>query len=127
MSSYYSECEGIPEYIIKLEKACNILVRASLPMLDKQLLTIASASVFASQDFPRATEDWERQLPVAKHGQRGRLHSIVSIKNAPVSSNCKEVVTLAQLTQQGSPTKLPLALILTWMDWPTQPRKTHSN
>ena len=58
MSSYYAECEGIPQYIIKLEKARNILVRAILPMSDKQLLTIASASVFASQDFPCATEDW---------------------------------------------------------------------
>ena len=66
MSSYYAKCEGIPKYIIKLEKARNILVRASLPMSDKQLLTIASASVFASQDFPRATEDWEHQLPEVK-------------------------------------------------------------
>jgi hypothetical protein len=66
MSSYYANCEGILKYIIKLEKARNILVHASLPMSDKQLLTIASASIFASQDFPCATEDWERQLPAAK-------------------------------------------------------------
>jgi hypothetical protein len=35
-------------------------------MSDQQLLTIASASVYASQDFTRATEDWERLLPAAK-------------------------------------------------------------
>ena len=66
MSSYYTKCEGISEYIIKLEKARNILVRASLPMSEKQLLTIALTSVFAPQEFPRATEDWERLLPEAK-------------------------------------------------------------
>jgi hypothetical protein len=35
-----------------LKKARTTLVRAGLPMLDKQQLMIASASVFASQDFP---------------------------------------------------------------------------
>jgi hypothetical protein len=35
-------------------------------MPDQQLLTIALASMFASQDFPCATEDWERLLPVAE-------------------------------------------------------------
>ena len=35
-------------------------------MLDKQLLTIALASVFASQDFSCAMEDWECLLQEAK-------------------------------------------------------------
>ena len=35
-------------------------------MSDKQLLIIASASVFASQDFPQATEDWEHLLSALK-------------------------------------------------------------
>ena len=52
MASYYAQCEGIPEYNIMLKKARTTLVRAGLPMLDKQQLMIASASVFASQDFP---------------------------------------------------------------------------
>lgn len=66
MASYYTLCEGIPEYIIMLEKARTTLVRAGLPMSDKQLLTIASASVYASQDFPRASEDWERLTTLGK-------------------------------------------------------------
>jgi len=35
-------------------------------MSDRQLLTIALASVCASQDFPCATEDWEHLLPATK-------------------------------------------------------------
>ena len=64
MSSYYATCDGIPEYIIMLEKARLKFARADLPMSDKQLLIIANASVYGSQDFIRASEDWER-LPSA--------------------------------------------------------------
>ena len=64
MSGYYENCEGVPEYINKLEKARIKLERANLPMSDQQVLAIASASVFASQHFVRANEDWER-LPTA--------------------------------------------------------------
>jgi hypothetical protein len=66
MSGFYAECEGVPEYINKLEKARIKLERGRLPMSDQQLLAIASASVFASQHFVRANEDWERLLPAAK-------------------------------------------------------------
>ena len=60
MSSYYATCDGIPEYMIMLEKARLKFARADLPMSDKQLLIIANASVYGSQDFIRASEDWER-------------------------------------------------------------------
>jgi hypothetical protein len=60
MSTYYANCDGIPEYIIMLEKARLKFARADLPMSDKQLLIIANASVYGSQDFIRASEDWER-------------------------------------------------------------------
>ena len=60
MSSYYANCNSIPEYIIMLEKARLKFARADLPMSDKQLLVIANASVYGSQDFIRASEDWER-------------------------------------------------------------------
>ena len=63
MSSYYANCDGIPEYIIMLEKARLKFARADLPMSDKQLLIIANASVYGSQDFVRASEDWERLTP----------------------------------------------------------------
>jgi hypothetical protein len=63
MSSYYANCDGIPEYIIMLEKARLKFARADLPMSDKQLLIIANASVYGSQDFVCASEDWERLAP----------------------------------------------------------------
>ena len=72
-------------------------------MSDHQLLTIASASVYASQDFTRATEDWERLLPAAKtwaawkiaylraHRERARLLQAqggnIGSANAALSNN----------------------------------------
>ena len=66
MMSYYAEFDGIPEYIMKLEKACIILLCGNLTMSDQQLLNIASASIFASQDFLEATREWERLTSAAK-------------------------------------------------------------
>ena len=108
MASYYAQCEGIPEYIIMLEKARTTLVRAGLPMSDKQLLTIASASVFASQDFPRASEDWERLTTANKtwtawktaflraHRERARL------LQAQGGTNIGGLANSAGFTQQSA-------------------------
>jgi hypothetical protein len=59
MMQYYAQIDGIPEYINKLEEAQRKLARANLPMLDDQLLAIASTSVLASGHFPRSTDEWE--------------------------------------------------------------------
>jgi len=56
MNSYYDDCEGVPEYINKLEKARIKLDRGGLPMSDPQVLAIASASVYASQHLIRAND-----------------------------------------------------------------------
>jgi hypothetical protein len=52
MLGYYTTAEGIPEYINMLEEAQRKLERANLPMLDDQLVAIASTSVLAANDFP---------------------------------------------------------------------------
>ena len=59
MLGYYTDADGIPEFITMLEDAQRKLARADLPMTDDQLLAIASTAVLASNDFPRATDDWE--------------------------------------------------------------------
>jgi hypothetical protein len=59
MLSYCTQADGIPEYINMLEEAQRKLARANLPMLDDQLLAIASTSVLASGHFPRPTNEWE--------------------------------------------------------------------
>lgn len=64
MIKFYDDCDGIPEYINMLEKARIKLKRGLLPMSDLQVLAIASASVYASQHFVRANEEWGR-LPIA--------------------------------------------------------------
>lgn len=66
MMTYYSISDGIPEYIDKLEDAQRKLARANLPMLDVQLLAIASTAVLAAQHFPRATDEWEAMAPALK-------------------------------------------------------------
>jgi len=66
MNSYYDDCEGVPEYINKLEKARIKLDRGGLPMSDPQVLAIASASVYASQHFIRANDDWQRLTPAGR-------------------------------------------------------------
>jgi hypothetical protein len=66
MNGYYDSVDGIPEYIIKLEKARITLKRGKLPMSDPQVLAIADASVYASQHFVRANEDWQRVTPAGK-------------------------------------------------------------
>jgi hypothetical protein len=64
MSGYYDNVDVVPEYINKLEKARIKLERGGLPMSDPQVLAIAHASVYVSQHFVRANEDWHR-LPAA--------------------------------------------------------------
>ncbi len=59
MLSYYTQADGIPEYINMLEEAQHKLAHANLPMSDDQLLAIASTSVLASGHFPRPTDEWE--------------------------------------------------------------------
>ncbi len=59
MMGYYSQADGIPEYINMLKEAQCKLARANLPMLDNQLLAIASMAILASSHFPRLTDDRE--------------------------------------------------------------------
>ena len=66
MNSYYDNVEGVPEYINKLEKARIKLERGGLPMSDPQVLAVAHASVYVSQHFVRANEDWQRLTPAGK-------------------------------------------------------------
>jgi hypothetical protein len=42
-----------------LEEAQRKLAHANLPILDDQLLAIASTAVLASKHFPRPTDKWE--------------------------------------------------------------------
>ena len=63
MSGYYNDCERVPKCI---NSSKIKLGQGNLPMSDPQVLAIASASVFASQHFVRANEDWECLVPASK-------------------------------------------------------------
>jgi hypothetical protein len=59
MLAYYAAAEGIPEYINMLEDAQRKAQRAAKPIANVQLVAITSTIVMGSQQYPRATEDWE--------------------------------------------------------------------
>jgi len=74
MIGYYSEADGIPEYINMMEDAQRKLARANLPMSDDQLVAIASTAVLASNHFPRPTDEWEARPRAEKTWAEWKLH-----------------------------------------------------
>jgi hypothetical protein len=73
MLHFYADVEGIPEFILKLEKACEKLERRGVPMLDATLLATAHSQVFASLHFPEATQEWERLPPASQTWEAWQL------------------------------------------------------
>jgi hypothetical protein len=65
MLHYYTDAEGISEFILALAKAREKLARGGLPMSDATVLAMAHSQVFASLHYPEATREWER-LPSAQ-------------------------------------------------------------
>ena len=59
MHQYYTQADGIPQYIIMLEDAQKKAKRADMPITDVELVMMASAAVLAAQHFPRKVDDWE--------------------------------------------------------------------
>jgi hypothetical protein len=59
MHQYYTQADGIPQYIIMLEDAQKKAKRADMPIADVELVMMASAAVLAAQHFPREVDDWE--------------------------------------------------------------------
>ncbi len=64
MHQYYTQADGIPQYIIMLEDAQIKAQRASMPIADIELVMMASAAVLTAQHFPHKVDDWEG-LPAA--------------------------------------------------------------
>ncbi len=55
MLHYYANVDGIPEFILALEKAREKLACGGVPMLDATLLATAHLQVFASLHYREAT------------------------------------------------------------------------
>ena len=64
MHQYYTQADGIPQYIITLEDAQKKAKRADMPIADFELVMMASAAVLTAQLFPCKVDDWEG-LPAA--------------------------------------------------------------
>jgi hypothetical protein len=59
MHNYYTQVDGIPQYINMLEDAQKKAKQAGMPIANVELMMMASAAVFAAQHFPRKVDNWE--------------------------------------------------------------------
>jgi hypothetical protein len=66
MHGYYTQADGIPQYIIMLEEAQKKAKRAGMPIADIELIMMALAAVLVAQHFPCKDNNWEG-LPDNSH------------------------------------------------------------
>jgi hypothetical protein len=59
MMQYYVQVDGIPQFIVMMEDAQKKAKRAGMPIVDVELVMMASAAVLAAQHFPHKVDDWE--------------------------------------------------------------------
>jgi hypothetical protein len=59
MHGYYTQADGVPQYIIMLEEAQKKAKQAGMPIADIELVMVALAVVLAAMHFPRKVDDWE--------------------------------------------------------------------
>jgi hypothetical protein len=59
MHNYYTQADGIPQYINMLEDAQKMATRAGMPIANVKLMMMASAAILVAQLFPRKVDDWE--------------------------------------------------------------------
>jgi hypothetical protein len=59
MHNYYTQEDGIPQYINTLEDAQKKATGAGMPIADDELVMMASAAVLAAQHFLRKVDNWE--------------------------------------------------------------------
>ncbi len=74
MHNYYTQADGIPQYINMLEDAQKKAKQAGMPTADVKLVMIALVAVLATQHFPRKVNDWGKTSPPplarGQHGKR---------------------------------------------------------
>jgi len=56
MMQYYTQADGIPQYIVMMEDAQKKAKRAGMPIADVKLVMMASAAVLAAQHFPHKVD-----------------------------------------------------------------------
>ena len=59
MHGYYTQADGIPQYIIILEEAQKKAKQAGMPIANIELVMMALAAILAAMHFPREVDDWE--------------------------------------------------------------------
>ncbi len=66
MHNYYTQADGIPQYINMLEDAQKKATRAGMPIANIELVMMASAAVLTAQHFSRKVNDWEGLLSASR-------------------------------------------------------------
>jgi hypothetical protein len=59
MHKYYTQADGIPQYIIMLEDAQKKAKRAGMPTANIKLVMMASAAILVAQHFLHEVDNWE--------------------------------------------------------------------
>jgi hypothetical protein len=59
MHNYYTQADGIPQYINMLEDVQKKATQAGMPITNVDLVMMASAAVLVAQHFPREVNNWE--------------------------------------------------------------------
>jgi hypothetical protein len=59
MHNYYTQVDGIPQYINILEDVQKKATRSGMPIVNVKLVMMASVAVLAAQHFPRKVDNWE--------------------------------------------------------------------
>jgi hypothetical protein len=66
MSQYYKGTPDISKYIFMLKDAQRKAARASLPITNQTLTTLASTAILATDTFPCTNKLWEELHPADK-------------------------------------------------------------
>ncbi len=59
MHQYYSQADGIPQFVNMMEDAQKKAKRAGMPIANVELVMMALAAVLMAQHFSRKLDDWE--------------------------------------------------------------------
>ena len=63
MQTFWTEAEGVPQYINRMKAVQKKSVRTPLPVADSVMQAIAFRSILASGEYPDDMREWKKLTP----------------------------------------------------------------
>ena len=63
MQTFWTEAEGVPQYINRIEAAQKKYVRTPLPVTDVVMQEIAFRAILTSGGYPDDMREWQKPMP----------------------------------------------------------------